>query len=96
MNSFLFYELIFLFYSIISVFYLIYLILDFIIFLLFLNNKITTPIYLPDFLQFWFLNKENIVKKDVNIIRAYLDLDIKNIFITAVFSIIFITIYFIL
>ena len=87
---------IFLFYIIVFSIYLLYLIFDLLIFILYIKNKITTPIYLPDFIRNWFLKKEDIVKGGLDDIRVFLGLDIKKILLNIVSIFILIVMYFFL
>nr|WVH38186.1 hypothetical protein [Lenzites betulinus] len=80
-------------YIIICFTYIIYLVLDFYVLILFVQKKMTTPIYLPDYLRKWFLKKEEIAQGEVESIRAFLDLDIRNILVYLVLLLIIILMY---
>ena len=71
--------------------------MDLYIFILYINNKITTPYYLPDYIRKWFLNKEEIAKANKNVIRLFVDLSLREILVyIVVLSFIIITYKFIL
>ena len=95
-NIFSFKSILFYYIIIVSI-YLIYLLLDLYIFILYINNKITTPYYLPDYIRKWFLNKEEIAKANKNVIRLFVDLSLREILVyIVVLSFIIITYKFIL
>lgn len=86
-KSILFYYILF------SFIYLIFITTDFIIFLMFINKKLTVPSYLPDYLYNWLLRKEVLSQSDNKVIRAFLDLDLRNIIVTLLFLIFLIVYY---
>lgn len=83
-----------LFYNIlIGVLYLIYSILNLYILLLYLRKKMSTPLYLPDYIRNWFLKKEEISKCKVEEIRILVDLEIRHIITIIVLTFILIIEY---
>ena len=84
------------YYIIITITYLIYLLLDLYIFILYINKKITTPSYLPDYLRNWFIEKEERSQLEVEGLRAFVDMDIRNILVYILSLLIIITIYILL
>lgn len=63
-------------YLIFGFIYLLYLIANLCLFIYIIQNKITTPNYLPDFIRSVFLEKEDIVKSGDEIIKLFLHLDV--------------------
>ena len=60
---------------------------------MFINKKLTVPSYLPDYLYNWLLRKEVLSQSDNKVIRAFLDLDLRNIIVTLLFLIFLIVYY---
>ena len=66
-------------YIFITIIYLLYLLLDLYIFILYINKKITTPSYLPDYLRNWLIEKELISLCEDEVLRISVDYCIRNI-----------------
>ena len=65
----------------ILIIYFIYLIFDLILLILFIEKKINTPSYLPDYLRNYLLTQQEIADSDVKTLRLFLDLYIRNILV---------------
>ena len=76
--------------------YLAYLIFNLYILLLYINNKITTPQFLPIYLQNWLVEKEKIAKYKLSAKRYFVDLEIKDIlsYIVLLSLLVFVYLYF--
>ena len=80
-------------YIIITIIYLIYLLLDLYIFILYINKKITTPSYFPNYLRNWLIEKEERSQLEVEALRGFVDLHVRNILVYILSLLIIITIY---
>lgn len=83
-------------YILIIIMYLLYLLLDFYIFLLYINKKITTPSYLPNYLRNWLIEKEERSQLEVEALRCFVDIDIRNILVYILSLLFIITVYILL
>ena len=83
-------------YIIITIIYLIYLLLDLYIFILYINKKITTPSYFPNYLRNWLIEKEERSQLEVEGLRGFVDLHVRNILVYILSLLIIITIYILL
>ena len=66
---------------IITIIFTVYTVFDLILFVLFIENKINTPSYLPDYIRRYFLKKQELAKSNEKIIRIFLITDIKNMLV---------------
>ena len=60
---------------------IIYLLLDLYIFILYINKKITTPSYFPNYLRNWLIEKEERSQLAVEGLRVFVDLHVRNILV---------------
>ena len=72
---------------------MIYLIFDLFLLILFIEKKINTPSYLPDYIRHYLSNKQQIAKSKVEVIRFYIRIDLINILISIVIQLLMVIIY---
>lgn len=89
LSEILTFKSILIFYIIIAITYLLYLLLDLFIFILYLNKKMTTTSYLPDYIRNWLIEREEKSLFEGEILRSFLDLYIRDILV-CIFSLLFI------
>nr|YP_004376353.1 hyp2 [Moniliophthora roreri]ADO51585.1 hyp2 [Moniliophthora roreri] len=80
-------------YIIVGFIYLIYLFIELYIFILFIRGKIKIPYYLPPFLSEWLSHIEEDRKFNPDVVRAFMDLRLRNIIIHIVSLLLLIIFY---
>ena len=72
------------FYIVMASIYLIYRIFDLFLIILYIENKITTPFYLPDYIRKYLLKREEYRYFDVETLRLFINEHIKYIIVHSI------------